>query len=411
MLHASREAVESLLDDVRYLWDADVPVYHHQQNDDPTRTALHFLRHHVARSRPCIIRGALPTVSWSTMRDVWPDDLPLQVDVTPDGHGDCLRRVVERRGEDAPSSSSRHQNDDDDARCYFVKPMECQMSMNEFVEAMETNREPIDPDHIRERVFVKTTEQADATSSSPPPPPADQGVVYYSRQNDCLRTELQPLWKRLQSEHGIPATLDWAAPAFDDDAGTRPDAVNLWMGPPHAVSAWHKDPYENLFHVLHGTKVFALIPPACAPLLNERPVPSGRFAWRRDDDDADENSTRDWRVVIDDDDDATTVPWITVDPLRSDDDAGLYDIPVRHVRVNAGDTLYLPALWFHRVTQRGDDRDDDVTIGLNYWYDMTFESPLWVYFSFMQQLRLVRPGHDDDDDNDDVGDDDNIVTV
>jgi len=53
------------------------------------------------------------------------------------------------------------------------------------------------------------------------------------------------------------------------------------------------------------------------------------------------------------------------------------------VTVQAGELLYLPSLWFHRVTQTCE------TIGINYWYDMNFESPMWCYFHFLQQLQTT----------------------
>ena len=40
--------------------------------------------------------------------------------------------------------------------------------------------------------------------------------------------------------------------------------------------------------------------------------------------------------------------------------------------------LYLPSLWYHRVTQTRE------TVAVNYWYDMRFDSPHWCYFNFMQ---------------------------
>ena len=61
---------------------------------------------------------------------------------------------------------------------------------------------------------------------------------------------------------------------------------------------------------------------------------------------------------------------------------------VMDVRVQAGGLLYLSALWYHCVTQSCE------TLGVNYWYDMRFESPAWCYFHFLQQLR---PPTDEDD--------------
>jgi peptidyl-lysine (3S)-dioxygenase / protease len=51
------------------------------------------------------------------------------------------------------------------------------------------------------------------------------------------------------------------------------------------------------------------------------------------------------------------------------------------VQVQAGELLYLPSLWFHRVTQTRE------TLGINYWYDMKFDSPLWCYFNLLQNAQ------------------------
>ena len=54
--------------------------------------------------------------------------------------------------------------------------------------------------------------------------------------------------------------------------------------------------------------------------------------------------------------------------------------PVK-VLVSEGEMLYIPSLWYHRVTQTTE------TIGINYWYDMKFDSPHWCYFNFLQNLK------------------------
>lgn len=72
------------------------------------------------------------------------------------------------------------------------------------------------------------------------------------------------------------------------------------------------------------------------------------------------------------------------DDSKRDDCHSLLSLthPIR-VHVKAGEMLYLPALWFHRVSQTCE------TVGVNYWYDMQFDSPHWCYFNFLQQLQVV----------------------
>jgi jumonji domain-containing protein 7 len=85
------------------------------------------------------------------------------------------------------------------------------------------------------------------------------------------------------------------------------------------------------------------------------------------------------------------VKWIqgNVEPLVDNKDAAPTNQPLlslthpRRVHVKAGEMLYLPALWFHQVTQTCE------TVGINYWYDMQFDSPNWCYFNLLQQLQIV----------------------
>jgi len=53
------------------------------------------------------------------------------------------------------------------------------------------------------------------------------------------------------------------------------------------------------------------------------------------------------------------------------------------VHVEEGEMLYIPSLWYHRVTQTCE------TVGVNYWYDMKFDGPNWCYFNFLQNLKKV----------------------
>lgn len=223
------------------------------------------------------------------------------------------------------------------------------------------------------------------------------------------------------------------------------------MGDERAVSSMHKDPYENLFYVASGEKVFTLCPPADARFLyeqdfhsgvfdsgakNNQHVPSNSFfpsqkpQWTvrtgyedQKDDDNDNNNADDGIVL----NALTAAAGVgTTDPIRETqpksplqqqveeeeanrpayvrwieaDVAALQDPhcemaqhmqfpllkyahPIHNVTVRAGELLYLPSLWFHRVTQTRE------TIGINYWYNMNFNSPHWCYFQLLQQLSLT----------------------
>ena len=138
----------------------------------------------------------------------------------------------------------------------------------------------------------------------------------------------------------------------------------------------HKDHYENLFFVLSGEKIFTLCPPADSPFLYERPFSPGEFH---------QASSGSWSVQPKSGA-AEKVHWIEADVERRGDPAYARRFPLLRyahpitVRVQAGECLYIPALWHHRVTQSCE------TVGINYWYDMRFDSPNWCYFRLCQSL-------------------------
>ncbi|RMZ53402.1 hypothetical protein APUTEX25_004890, partial [Auxenochlorella protothecoides] len=100
----------------------------------------------------------------------------------------------------------------------------------------------------------------------------------------------------------VAPELGWASEAF----GNQPEAVNLWVGDERSVTSWHRDPYENMYVVVNGAKRFHLLAPADG-----------------------------WRMAV----------------RRAE------------VEVGPGETLYLPAGWWHAVEQSPD------TIAVNYWHD------------------------------------------
>ena len=65
--------------------------------------------------------------------------------------------------------------------------------------------------------------------------------------------------------------------------------------------------------------------------------------------------------------------------------------PIR-IEVEAGDTLYLPAGWWHHVRQSG-----STVIALNWWYDMEMSGMSWVMLSFLRGIHLE--GNEDTEDD------------
>lgn len=352
--------IESYAEDVELLWvQQRIPVLHNAPN------AFEFLRDYVSLSKPCIFeRGAVdfPIVELDELVE-HSNDAHVMVAVTPDGHGDCVRKTT--------------------GGLMFVQPDEQTMSLSQLRSHLRIQSErashPAAKQHdIQNRLFPTHPHENDRTLGEPELS-LFHGICYYSRQNDCLRQELSELWEHL----ALPPTIQWAQDAF----GTGPpDAVNLWIGNECSVSAMHKDHYHNLFIVLSGEKVFTLCPPADAPFLYERPYPSGRFQQTTD-------ST--WCVDMAPPDEGP-VPWIAANITKREDHLQQFPLlryahPVT-VRVGTGQCLYIPPLWYHQVTQTCE------TIGVNYWYDMRFDSPDWCYFRLGQNLV---PTKDENDKNND----------
>jgi jumonji domain-containing protein 7 len=49
------------------------------------------------------------------------------------------------------------------------------------------------------------------------------------------------------------------------------------------------------------------------------------------------------------------------------------------IKVRAGESMYLPAGWWHHVRQKG-----GVTIALNWWYDIEPEGMMWTWLNLLR---------------------------
>lgn len=91
--------------------------------------------------------------------------------------------------------------------------------------------------------------------------------VYYI-QKQCSSMDLE--FSALKSD--VPE-MQWAHEAF----GMGPDATNIWIGDSRAVSSTHKDPYENIYCVVAGSKEFTLLPPTDLAYLYRKRFPIAQF--------------------------------------------------------------------------------------------------------------------------------------
>jgi len=189
--------------------------------------------------------------------------------------------------------------------------------------------------------------------------PMQIGIYYIQKQCSNLMKELSCLLPDVEED------IKFGSEAF----GVSPDAINFWMGDKRAVTSMHKDNYENLYCVLRGEKTFTLIPPTDRPFVPYKTYPLARWQENR--------STNQFEII----DEEGSVPWVAVDPIHPD----LKTYPdFSHaktitVKVQAGEMLYLPSLWFHHVQQ------SHGCIAVNYWYDMNYDIK-FNYYQFMESL-------------------------
>ncbi|XP_068624929.1 bifunctional peptidase and (3S)-lysyl hydroxylase Jmjd7 [Battus philenor] len=294
--------------------------------------ALQFQREYVTRNIPVIVRGGCSnwpaTLKWNMnyFRENF-SNKQVTVAMTPNGLADGI-------------------TEDKNGVEHFVMPYEVEMLMREFLNILENKRENIIP--------------------------------YIQRQNSNLTEDFPELLQDV-----MPEVL-FASEAFNK----KPDAVNFWMGDERAVTSMHKDPYENIYCVIDGHKDFILIPPTDLPYVPYSKFPQAEFKKTGDI----------WHIepicagktcveILDDEvesenlESSYLLPWICIDPLNPD--LSKYpEFSKAHqyrVRLNKGDCLYLPSLWFHHVTQ------SHGCIAVNYWYDMDFDIK-YCYFKMLEAL-------------------------
>ncbi|KAI0638359.1 Clavaminate synthase-like protein [Trametes polyzona] len=311
---------------------------------DEFPTALEFSRL-VHIGRPVLIRdSAIPDAeddrTWTkqSIADKM-GDKKISVAVTPNGRADAVTR--------GPNN-----------RLYFVEPHTQQMGVRPFLDTLSS-------DHDR--------------------PTQDGGEVHYLQsQNGNLFTsryfqltgEEDPSEFELLREY-IPSEVPWCSDALDKS----PDAVNLWIGDHKSVTSIHSDPYENIYTVIRGSKQFTLLPPTEGWCLKERRYPHATYV---------RSATTSQLELVPSPTGTPLVRWSSVADPTAPGSLPPDAHPI-HITVNAGETLYLPAGWWHYVRQRG------FTVAVNYWYDMEGRGMSWVWLNFLRGTEEPPLGNEEDE--------------
>jgi jumonji domain-containing protein 7 len=193
----------------------------------------------------------------------------------------------------------------------------------------------------------------------------------------------------------VDLTLQLAVDAFGFE---RPEAINLWIGDERSVSSLHKDHFENMYAVIGGEKGFVLFPPTDIAFFEEKSFPATRYKLSKKFN-CEESSARifcddlDLIDEIDENENKKSINWILDDRIENyynnndyksndnnDNNNENSNVKLAHgirVVLRAGELLYIPAMWLHKVFQKKE------TIAVNYWYEQKFDFRfLFNYFMF-----------------------------
>jgi len=220
---------------------------------------------------------------------------------------------------------------------YFVTPDERQMLFTDFIDILEKKKEA-------------------------------EGIYYCQHQNSSFTSQFSSLHKDIRP-------ISFAVQAF----AAQPDAINFWMGNEKSLSVLHHDPYENIYAVVAGEKRFRLYPPTALYWLEQKEYKKAKYTYTSQKKIDQKNDKKEEFIIVPDPTGAK-VPWFDLENPREEKKVKMRAL---EVTVKKGEVLFLPALWYHRVSQKSDN--EGRTIAVNFWYDMAFDFR-YVYFKFMESV-------------------------
>lgn len=304
-------------------------------------SALEFMRY-VAQNRPFVVRRG--AADFKACR-VWDadylrktlQDSKVNIALTPHGNADS---IIEHDGQKV-----------------YVEPYEETRSFDGILD------------------YIQHQEQDGDMSIGP--------VMYAQTQNDNLRSEYASLFA------DVPKSIDFARIALQKE----PDAVNCWLGNSRSVTSLHRDNYENVYVQVRGAKRFLLLPPVAVACVDELELPRARYRSA-----VKEDQALDLDAVLLDPVQITPIPSWDPDTPESSPRQNLVDKVI--VTLEEGDVLYLPALWYHKVSQLCGP--EHFCCSVNYWsvlcsrlliictdhgrYDLDHTSPLWSSNCFVRDM-------------------------
>ncbi|KAI0068847.1 Clavaminate synthase-like protein [Artomyces pyxidatus] len=291
-------------------------------------------------SRPVLIKGyTIPKLrQWSdSYLSGRMNESLISVAVTPDGYADAIASGP-------------------DGKKYFVEPHVSQMTMASLLRNLNATGD------AGPEAYYLQSQNGNLFSSA-----------YFDQEVEDTQSELHPL------RDDVPAEIPWCSEAL----GRHPDAVNLWIGNGQSVTSIHSDPYENIYHVVRGRKTFLLLPPTEGWCLEERLYPHAIYSR------PDASSPL---VAVPSPSDTPPIRWSSITHPERPGSLPPQAHPIC-ISVSAGETLYLPAGWWHHVRQ-----SDDITIALNWWYDIEPRGMAWIWLNLLRGIGNVPPANDVDED-------------
>lgn len=200
-----------------------------------------------------------------------------------------------------------------------------------------------------------------------------------SRDSSMPHYYFQSQDNNLNSLYDSGCPLPVSLPKFCALLG-KPVAANLWIGTSGTTSRLHCDNFDNVYVQIGGRKRIILIPPGNCYAVHEKFLTPATY---------DENLM----PVIED---GPKVLFPTVNP--SDSTTAVAELRSRttiySIDLEAGDVLFLPALWYHQV----EILTPGINVSANYWHSPFNSDIRWAEHDLLRRVCLIQRGYTDDPD-------------